>query len=78
MDRSYTWLDVGTHESLIEAGNFIKTIEHRQGLKVGCPEETAYRKGFISAEQLEKLAQTLSKNGYGQYLKNLLKEEVRR
>jgi glucose-1-phosphate thymidylyltransferase len=78
MDRSYTWLDAGTHESLIEAGNFIKTIEHRQGLKIGCPEETAYRKGFISAEQLEKLAQPLSKNGYGQYLKRLLKEELRR
>ena len=78
MDRSYTWLDAGTHESLIEAGNFIKTIEHRQGLKIGCPEETAYHKGFISAEQLEKLAQPLSKNGYGQYLKRLLKGEVRR
>lgn len=73
MDRSFVWLDAGTHESLIEAGNFIKTTEHREGLKIGCPEETAYRKGFISAEQLEKLAQPLSKNGYGQYLKRLLK-----
>jgi len=78
MSRSCTWLDAGTHENLIEAGNFIKTIEYRQGLKIGCPEEIAYRKGFISAEQLEKLAQPLSKNGYGQYLKNFLKEEVRR
>jgi glucose-1-phosphate thymidylyltransferase len=74
MDRSFVWLDAGTHESLIEAGNFIKTTECRQGLKIGCPEETAFRKGFISAEQLEKLAQPLSKNGYGQYLKRLLKE----
>jgi glucose-1-phosphate thymidylyltransferase len=78
MDRSYTWLDTGTHESLIEAGNFIKATEHRQGLKIGCPEEIAYRKGFISAEKLEKLAQPFSKNGYGQYLKRLLKEEVRK
>jgi glucose-1-phosphate thymidylyltransferase len=78
MDRSYTWLDAGTHESLIEAGNLIKATEHRQGLKIGCPEEIAYRKGFISAEQLEKLAQPFSNNGYGQYLKRLLKEEVRR
>jgi glucose-1-phosphate thymidylyltransferase len=78
MDRSYTWLDAGTHESLIEAGNFVKTIEYRQDLKIGCPEETAYHKGFISAEQLEKLAQRLSKNGYGQYLKCLLKGETRR
>ena len=74
MGRGFAWLDTGTHDSLLEASNFIQTIEQRQGLEVACPEEIAYRKGFIDANQLASLAQPLAKNGYGQYLLRLLKE----
>jgi glucose-1-phosphate thymidylyltransferase len=75
MQRGYAWLDTGTHESLLEASLFIATLEHRQGLKVACPEEIAWRNGFITATQFEALAHPLKKNGYGQYMLRLLKEE---
>ncbi|MCC2957062.1 glucose-1-phosphate thymidylyltransferase RfbA [Massilia sp. IC2-477] len=76
MGRGYAWLDTGTHESLLDASQFIATIERRQGLKVACPEEIAYRKGWIDAGQLEALAAPLKKNGYGQYLMRVLRETV--
>ena len=74
MQRGYAWLDTGTHDSLLDAGQFIATLERRQGLKVACPEEIAWRRGFIDAAQLERLAQPLAKRGYGQYLLGLLKD----
>ena len=76
MGRGYAWLDTGTHDSLLDASQFIATLEQRQGLKIACPEEIAWRQGWIDAVQLELLAKPLSKNGYGQYLQRLLKEKV--
>jgi len=76
MGRGYAWLDTGTCDSLLEASQFIATLENRQGLKVSCPEEISYRQGWINAAQLEKLAAPLSKNGYGQYLKKVLQEKL--
>ena len=73
MGRGYAWLDTGTHDSLMEAGQFIATLEKRQGLKVACPEEIAYRRGWIDAAQLERLAEPMLKNGYGVYIKNIVK-----
>ncbi len=76
MGRGQAWLDTGTHDSLIEAALYIQTIEKRQGLKIACPEEIAYRQGFIDAARLEALAKPLMKNGYGEYLMNVLRERV--
>ncbi|MBU0829751.1 MAG: glucose-1-phosphate thymidylyltransferase RfbA [Gammaproteobacteria bacterium] len=76
MGRGYAWLDTGTHESLLEAGQFIATLEHRQGLKIACPEEIAWRYQWIDSGQLERLAQPLVKSGYGQYLQRVLREKI--
>lgn len=76
MGRGYAWLDTGTHDSLMEAGQFIATLEKRQGLKVACPEEIAYRSGWITADQLQAMAQPMLKNGYGQYLLKVLSDKV--
>ena len=76
MGRGYAWLDTGTHESLLEASQFIATLEHRQGLKIACPEEIAWRSGWIDSPALEQLARPLAKNGYGQYLLRLLNDKV--
>lgn len=76
MGRGYAWLDTGTHDSLLQAGQFIATLEHRQGLKVACPEEIAYRQGWIDAAKVEELAKPLLKNGYGEYLMRILKERI--
>jgi glucose-1-phosphate thymidylyltransferase len=76
MGRGMAWLDTGTHESLLDASQFIATVEKRQGLKIACPEEVAYRKGYIDAGQLERLAQPMKKNGYGRYLMRILTDKV--
>ncbi len=76
MGRGYAWLDTGTHDSLLAAANFIQVVEERQGLKIACPEEIAYRQGFISAEELEALAAPLGKSGYGLYLRNILNRDM--
>ncbi len=76
LDRGTAWLDTGTFDSLMQASQFVQVIEQRQGIKIACIEEIAYRKGFISREQLEAMAQPLLKSGYGQYLMNVLKEKV--
>ena len=76
MGRGMAWLDTGTHDSLLDAGTFIQTLEKRQGLKIACPEEVAYRSGFIDAAQLRRLAEPLLKSGYGEYLLRVLEEQM--
>jgi len=76
MGRGMAWLDTGTHESLLEASQYIETIERRQGLKIACPEEIAYRQGWVTADKIKQLAQPMAKNGYGQYLLNMLTEQL--
>jgi len=76
MGRGTAWLDTGTHESLLEAAHFIETIERRQGLKIACPEEIAFRMGYIDAQALERLAEPMKKNAYGQYLLGVLRDRV--
>ena len=76
MGRGMAWLDTGTHESLLEASQYIETIERRQGLKIACPEEIAYRQGWVSADKIRELAQPMAKNGYGQYLIKMLTEQL--
>ena len=76
MGRGFAWLDTGTHESLLEASQYVQTVEKRQGLKIACPEEIAYRKGLISAAELEELAMRMKNNGYGQYLLQVLNETL--
>jgi glucose-1-phosphate thymidylyltransferase len=78
MGRGFAWLDTGTHDALLAAANFMQVIEERQGLKIACPEEIAFNKGFISAEELEVVAKPLAKNGYGQYLLGLLERDIAR
>ncbi|MCK4821978.1 glucose-1-phosphate thymidylyltransferase, partial [bacterium] len=76
LGRGMAWLDTGTHDSLLEAAGFVETIEKRQGLKISCPEEIAYRKGYITGDELRELAQPLKNNGYGQYLLRILDETI--
>jgi glucose-1-phosphate thymidylyltransferase len=76
LGRGFAWLDTGTHQSLMDAGTYVRVVEDRQGTKICCPEEIAWRMGFISAQQLEKLAQPLLKSGYGEYLLDVLKHEA--
>jgi len=76
LGRGFAWLDTGTHDSLLDAGSFVETIEKRQGLKIACVEEVAYRMGYISDAQMRKLAEPMLKNGYGQYLMQVLKSNM--